>query len=479
LAQAQADVRADLVVTGDPQVLRSQSSGGTSVLVPARVASLVESSSGSRLILDARVLVFASDPAWRGLLPTQRLVGNGRLGPPRGGDLTAAVLVASGPPYLLKGPEWTQLAAGALRAGLQAACAALPTEPGGLLPGLVLGDTSDLDPALEEDFRTTGLTHLVAVSGANVAIVLGVVLLAARWLRVGPWPGAVLAGLALVGFVILVRPSPSVLRAAAMGAIGLLALATGRTRAAAAALAAAVVVALLLDPALASSVGFSLSVLATGALILLAPRWRDTLRAAGVPPGVAEALAVPAAAQVACAPVIAALSGQVSLIAVPANLLAAPAVAPATVLGVGSAVVSPFWPDGAGALAWLASWPARWLVWIAHTGAMVPVGSIPWAAGWAGAVLLAAVLGAVFVAAKHPVLRRVLLVVALAAVAGAAPVRWVASGWPPRGRWWLPAMSVRATRSCFRQATVAPSWSTPGPIRCRWTVACGGSVSAP
>ena len=285
------------------------------------------------------------------------------------------MLAASGPPDLLKSPEWTQLAAGALRAGLQAACAALPAEPGGLLPGLVLGDTSDLDPALEEDFRTTGLTHLVAVSGANVAIVLGVVLLAARWLRVGPWPGAVLAALALVGFVILVRPSPSVLRAAAMGAIGLLALATGRTRAAAAALAAAVVLALLLDPGLASSVGFSLSVLATAALILLAPRWRDSLRAAGVPPGVAEALAVPAAAQVACAPVIAALSGQVSSIAVPANLLAAPAVAPATVLGVGSAVVSPFLAGRGGLLAWLASWPARWLVWIAHTGAWV-VGSI-------------------------------------------------------------------------------------------------------
>jgi competence protein ComEC len=243
----------------------------------------------------------------------------------------------------------------------------------------------------------------------------------------------VLATLALVGFVILVRPSPSVLRAAAMGAIGLLALATGRTRAAAAALAAAVAVALVIDPALASSVGFALSVLATGALILLAPRWRDGMRAAGVPPGVAEALAVPAAAQVACAPVIAALSGQVSLVAVPANLLAAPAVAPATVFGVGSAVVSPFWPEGARALAWLASWPARWLVWIAHTGSAVPVGSIPWAAGWAGAVLLVAVIGAVFIAARRPVLRRLLLVVALAAAVGAVPIRWAASGWPPEG----------------------------------------------
>ncbi len=424
-------MRADLVVTDDPDVLRSGSPGLTSVLVPARMTGLVESGTGSGLSIDARVVVFANDPAWHGLLPSQRLTATGRLAPARGGDLTAAVLTVTGPPDLADAPEWTQLAAGALRAGLQAACAPLPAEPGGLLPGLVLGDTSHLDPALEEDFRATGLTHLVAVSGANVAIVLGVVLFAARWVRVPPWPSAVLAGFALIGFVILVRPSPSVLRAAAMGAIGLLALATGRTRAAAAALAAAVVVALLLDPALASSVGFGLSVLATGALILLAPRWRDGMRAVGVPPGVAEALAVPAAAQVACAPVIAALSGQVSLVAVPANLLAAPAVAPATVFGVGSAVVSPFWPDGSQALAWFASWPARWLVWIAHTGAAVPVGSIPWAAGWAGAVLLAAVIGAVFVAARRPALRLVLLVVTLAVAVGAVPIRWAASGWPP------------------------------------------------
>ena len=433
MARAQAIVQADLVVADDPQVLGSGQPGLTSVLVPARLTGLVESGSGSHLVIDARVIVFASDPAWLELLPSQRLTASGRLSPPRGGDLTAAVLTATGPPLRSSSPDWTQLAAGALRAGLQAACATLPPEPGGLLPGLVLGDTSRLDPVLAEDFRATGLTHLVAVSGANVAIVIGALLLVARAARVPPWPSATLAALALVGFVILVRPSPSVVRAAAMGAIGLLALATGRTRAAAAALAAAVVVALLLDPGLASSIGFALSVLATGALILLAPRWRDGLRAAGVPPGLAEAFAVPAAAQVACAPVIAALSGQVSLVAVPANLLAAPAVAPATVFGVGSAVVSPFWTDGARALAWLASWPARWLVWIAHTGAAVPVGSVPWAAGWAGAMLLAAVIGVVFIAARRPALRLVLLVVALAVAVGALPIRWVASGWPPDG----------------------------------------------
>jgi competence protein ComEC len=343
------------------------------------------------------------------------------------------VLTPTGPPDLVGSPHWTQLAAGSLRAGLHTASAGLPAEPAGLLPGLVLGDTSHLDPALEADFRATGLTHLVAVSGANVAIVLGLVLFAARWLRIGPWLAATVAGVALIGLVILVRPSPSVVRAAVMGGIGLLALATGRSRAAAAALAAAVVVGLLIDPSLAVSAGFALSVLATAALVVVAPRWRDGLRNAGVPPGLSEALAVPAAAFVACAPVIAAISGQLSLVAIPANLLAAPAVAPATVLGVGSAVVSPIWPAGASGLAWLASWPVRWLVLVAHTGASIPVGSIPWAAGWSGAVLATAVMGALVFAARRPVMRRLLLVVAVAAAVGAVPIRWAASGWPPDG----------------------------------------------
>jgi competence protein ComEC len=123
----------------------------------------------------------------------------------------------------------------------------------------VVGDTSRLDPALEEDFRTTGMTHLNAVSGANVAIILGVVLFAVRWTRAGPVVTALICAVALVGFVILARPSPSVVRAAAMGAIGLLGLAAGRPRAALPALAAAVAVLIVVDPELAADPGFALA----------------------------------------------------------------------------------------------------------------------------------------------------------------------------------------------------------------------------
>jgi competence protein ComEC len=381
----------------------------------------------------ARVLVFGGDPGWRPLLPGQRVRATGRLGPPRGGDLTAAVLSVTGPPELLGQPPWVQRAAGSLRGGLQAASRPLPDQPGGLLPGLAIGDVSALDPSLSADFETTGLSHLVAVSGANVAIIVGSVALLAGAARAPRWLTVSLCGAALAGFVVLCRADASVLRAGAMGAIALVGLAAGRPRAAMPALGATVTALVVLDPQLAGDPGMALSVLATGGLLLLAPRWRDALRRRGVPRGVAEAVTIPAAAQVAVAPVIAGLSGTVSLVAVAANLVATPAVAPATVLGVLAAVVSPVWLPAAELLAWLASWPAWWLVVVARHGARVPAAVLPWPGGVSGGLLLAALTVAALVAFRHRRVRVLVAVVAAAAVVGAVPVRTVVSGWPPAG----------------------------------------------
>lgn len=432
LVEARATVAADLVVRDDPRLVRT-ASGRPAMFLVATESTRVTGPGGRRVEARARMLVLATDPAWRYLLPGQRLTAEGRLAAPRGGDLTAAVLWSTRAPVPHGPPPGFQHAAGTLRAGLQEACEPLPDEQGGLLPGLVVGDTSRLPDAVREDFLATGMTHLTAVSGSNVAIIVGAVLLLARWGRAGPWLAAGLSVVALAGFVILVRPSPSVVRAATMGAIGLAALAVGRPRAALPALAAAVTALVLFDPELAGDVGFALSVLATGGLLLLAPRWRDALRRRRVPAGVAEALAVPAAAQLACAPVVAGISGTVSLVAVPANLLAVPAIAPATVLGVVAAALSPLWPAGAGFLAWLASWPAWWLVAVAHHGARVPAGALPWPDGVAGALLLTGLTLALLVAARRRVVRRLVAVTAVAAVLGALPVRLVASGWPPVG----------------------------------------------
>ncbi|MEV6491393.1 ComEC/Rec2 family competence protein, partial [Actinoplanes sp. NPDC051633] len=328
-----ATVRAEVVVRDDPRSLATSAGQPPTYLIDVDLVEVRAEDPPAAIRLDARAIVLGSDPAWRPLLPGQRATVSGRLLAPRGGDLRAAVLSVREPPQLHGTSSWAQRAAGVLRAGLQRACEPLPDDAGGLLPGLVVGDTSRLDPSLEADFRATGMTHLNAVSGANVAIVLGVVLFLVRRARAGPVVAALVCTVALVGFVILARPSPSVVRAAAMGAIGLLGLAAGRPRAALPALAAGVAGLVIADPELAGDAGFALSVLATAGLLLLAPKWRDTLRRRGWPAGVAEALAVPAAAQVACGPVVAGLSASVSLVAVPANLLAVPAIAPATLTG--------------------------------------------------------------------------------------------------------------------------------------------------
>jgi competence protein ComEC len=458
LVRRQAVVRVEIVVRDDPRQVGGWA-GRPTYAVPADLVRLTPSGGavgdgvagsggagrvdgdGMPVRLAARVLILGGDPAWRSLLPGQRALVSGRLLPSRGGDLRAAALSTSDAPALLGSPGWAQRAAGVLRAGLRRACDPLPDEPGGLLPGLVVGDTSRLDPAVEEDFRATGLTHLVAVSGANVAIVVGLVLLLARWVRAGPRLSAAACGVALLGFVILARPSPSVVRAGAMGAIALLALASGRPRAAVPALGATVTVLVCHDPELAGHPGFALSVLATAGLLLLAPRWRDAMRARGVPPGAAEAVAVPAAAQVACGPVVAALSGTVSIVAVPANLLAVPAIAPATVLGVAAAAVSPVWPAAAEALAWLAGWPARWLVAVARYGADLPAGALPWPGGACGGLLLAVITVAALVAGRRPLVHRLAAVVAVAVAIGSLPVRLLATGWPPAG-WVFVACAV-------------------------------------
>ena len=286
-------------------------------------------------------------------------------------------------------------------------------------------------PGSPRHFRTAGLTHLVAVSGANLAIVTGFVLLLGRAVGLRGRTRIAVAALAMLGFVVLARPQPSVLRAAVMGGVALAALASGRRRRSLAALSATVVVLVLVDPWLARSFGFVLSVLATGALVTLAPGWVRRWRAAGLPSVAAHALAVPLAAQLVCGPVVVLLSEQVSLVAVPANILVAPAVAPATVLGVLATLASAVHPAVAVALAWLAGAFVWWIVRVATWSAALPSAAVGWPGSAGGAVVLAvATVAGVLLA---PRLARHRLVAASVAVAVAAlvvvPAR--SPGWPP------------------------------------------------
>ncbi|WP_443611924.1 ComEC/Rec2 family competence protein [Actinomycetospora endophytica] len=430
-ASAGSAATLEIVLTDDPAPLRNTGpSGGARVVVRAELVAA--QAAGARWRGDGHVVLLAPAEGWAGLLPGQRATASGTLGSSTRSDLTVAVLRTRGPPRDVGPPPGLQFAAGDLRAGLRdASRTVLADEPGALLPGLVVGDTSGIGADLDRDFRTAGLTHLLAVSGSNVAFVLGAVLLLARLGRLGPRTAAVLAVLALVGFVVLARPSPSVLRAGAMGAVAILALALGRKRSVLPALAATVIVLLLVDPALAVDAGFALSVLATGALVLLAPVVVTALRRRRVPPGIAEALAIPLAAHVVTAPVIAGLSGEVSLVAVLANLLAAPAVAPATVLGVLAAVLAPWWTTGAHAAVWLAGPEMSWLVWVAHRCAAVPGATLHWPGGLTGGLLLAGLVLLALVALRWRRVRLVALAVAVGLLLVLVPTRVAPVGWPP------------------------------------------------
>lgn len=378
-----------------------------------------------------RVVVLAPAESWRDLLPGQEVLARGRLVPAKPGELTVAVLRVRGPPReVTPAPVW-QRAAESLRSGLREASGTLDPEPAGLLPALVVGDTSGVTPRMADEFRTAGLAHTLAVSGANLAIVCGAVLLLLRLLWFGPRGRAAGAMAALIGFVVLAGPEPSVLRAAVMGTVTLLALVLGRERSALPALAAGVVVLVLYDPQLAVDPGFGLSVVATAALVLLAPRWVASLRQRGVPVGAAEALAVPAAAHVATAPLVAGISGQVSLVAVVANLLVAPVVAPVTVLGASAALIAPVHLGAARLVAEVAGPAVGWLIAVGRHAAAVPGAAVTWPEGWWGGALLVTVVVLAYGVFR---LRRVRVLV-VAVVVGAAvvvvPLRVVDPPWPP------------------------------------------------
>ncbi|MFI9564198.1 ComEC/Rec2 family competence protein [Streptomyces rishiriensis] len=395
--------------------------------------------------------------SWLELLPSTCLRVTGRLALPlAGGDRIAAVLRVRkhAEPVTVREPTAVQRLAGRLRAGLRTATEGLPTDARALLPGLVVGDTSRITPELDEAFKDTDLAHTLAVSGSNLTIILALLLgppgLAQQVERRGLAPRlgvplrttALLGGVLTLGFVVVCRPDPSVLRAAACGAIVLFALATGRRRSLIPALATAVLLLVLYDPWLARSYGFLLSVLATGALLTLAPRWCASLRRRRVPSRLAEALAAAGAAQAVCAPVVAVLSARVSLVAVPCNLLVEFAVAPATVLGFAALATAPVAMPAAKSLAWLASWPAGWIAGVARAGAALPGAGVDWPGSWGGALLLAMATAAAVMLGRrvlrYPWLCGLCAALLLLVVVQPPPLTRVLTGWPPPG--WRLAM---------------------------------------
>ncbi|MFB7944982.1 ComEC/Rec2 family competence protein [Kitasatospora phosalacinea] len=425
---ANPEIVVELTVTGDPKQHGSHTRGSSLSRPTLTVAALVTrvrtdpvprsgpapASIATRTPV-ALLIRSQEDYPWQQLTPSTELELRAEVLPEQpeaaGGSGrgrrtdSAALLVPQGPPRVIAPPNLPQRLAAHLRAGLRDACDHLPPDTRGLLPGLVVGDVSRLPDDLSDAFRATDLGHLVAVSGANLAIVLAVLVGGAPSEPDTPARGG-LAGLlglsfrttALLGtvltlaFVTVCRPDPSVLRAAATGLIGLLALATGRPRRGVPALAGAVLVLILADPYLARSYGFLLSVLATAGLLVLGPRWTAALRARRWPHHLASAVGATAAAQAFCSPVTVLLAPRVSLVGVPCNLLAEIAVAPATLLGFGALAIAPLSKGAAEFLTDLAALPVGWLATVARHGAELPGAELAWPAGLFGSFLLVVVI---------------------------------------------------------------------------------------
>ncbi len=383
---------------------------------------------GRTIRLSDRATVFFDDAA-ADLVTGRRVVLRARLSPSEAVDETATLDVLERGPTL--DAAWWWEGSEHLRGAVRDAVAHRAPAQAALVPALVAGDDAALPEQVEEDFRRTGLTHLLAVSGTNLTIVLAVLLALARAARAPPRALLAVGLLGVLGFVLLARPEPSVLRAAGMGLVGLAAVGYGG-RGGLRALSVAVVALLFLDPWLSRSVGFVLSVCATAGILVVAPPVAARLRT-WLPHWVALAVAVPFAAQLACTPAIAAISDEVSLVAVAANLAAAPVVAPATVFGLLGGLVDLVWPAGARPIGSVAGLSAGWIVLVARWGAGTDGAAVPWTAPWWLLVPVVVAVGWLLWRWAH----RPFFVLGVSIGLTLALWRPPSPGWPPDG--WLVA----------------------------------------
>ncbi len=213
-----------------------------------------------------------------------------------------------------------------------------------LARGMVLGQDEELPETLRDDFRRSGLAHLLAVSGQNVML-LGALALPALGLLGFGLRGRIVGVLALIAiYVPLAGAGPSLQRAGVMGAAGLMAVIAGRSASRWYALLLAAVVTLAASPRVLGDPGWQLSFVAVAGILWLAPGIAAALRA--LPRPVADGLALTIAATLATAPLLGHHFGVISLSALPANVLALPVVAPIMWIGMIQAAVGQLALDG-------------------------------------------------------------------------------------------------------------------------------------
>lgn len=279
---------------------------------------------------------------------------------------------------------------------------ALPEPAAALGGGIAFGRDDTLAEDLKDDFRTTGLAHIVAVSGSNVSMVTALVFfLAIRFMR-RQW-AAVPAAVTLVAYVAIAGLDWSVIRAGLMAAVLLGGLWAGRPQSSLAALGAATVAMTLVTPSAALDVGFQLSFAATAGLIVFGP-WiafglgqllRSARAEAFVPGSAVQVVALSISATIATLPIVWINFERVSLIGVVLNVIVEPLFLPAFWLSLLTAVTGAVWDPAGWAIGLAAYYPLAFITWLAETGAEVPGAAVPLGRGSGGRALLVYVLAAI------------------------------------------------------------------------------------
>jgi competence protein ComEC len=289
-----------------------------------------------------------------------------------------------------------------------------------VLAGVVLGEDEGLADDLRERFRTSGLYHLLAVSGQNVAYVMGGMILLAWGLHLPRWFGQLAALAAVTGYVLAVGWQPSVVRAGVAGSLASLAWLASRPSDRWYFLLVGAAVLLAWNPYSLLEPGFQLSFAAVAAIFLLVPRIDRRLEGYPLPGKLAAVVSVSAACGLATAPALWLHFGAIPMYSVPANALAAPVVAPLLGLALAAAALHPVLPAAAAALAWTDAWLAGYLAFCARL-----VGGLPHAQATsleALGLLLAAAAGVTLLVFARS--RRVRRSVVLTALVLALVVAW-------------------------------------------------------
>jgi competence protein ComEC len=379
--------RAELVVTGPARQTP------WAVRAPAEVRSFRSVRLRERVLL---VLPVGRSPPRGAILETVARVAEPR--PAEGGFDERAWLARQGIHVVLRGGAWRQVGG---RGGLPGVGDRLrdhieETVSRGtdgvrraLVLGVVLGEDEGLPPRVREDFRASGLSHLLAVSGQNVAFIGGGVLGLCWLLRLSRVAREFLTLAAIGAYVLAVGWQPSVVRAGVAGGLASLAWLAARPQDRWHFLALGALVLLAWAPTSLLEPGFQLSFAAVAAIFVGLPRARRRLDRHALPRGVKDALAVAVVCGAATAPIVLLHFDRVPVYTVLANVLAFPALPAVLALGLLAALVHPLAPEAAAALAWAAGLAAAWLGLVARLVASLPAAQI----GTRTAVAFTLVLG--------------------------------------------------------------------------------------